>query len=484
MQTIPKISRFNQFPNGVAIGEVPLVFANQGKTFHVDSGTGTDALPGDSRRPFATIDYAIGQCTANNGDIILVSPGHSETVSSASAITLDVAGVTIIFLGHGGDKGTLTFNTATTASIVVSAASCAILGAKFVAGIDALANPIHVQAADFTLDCDWHDGSSTVEAARVVLTTAAADRLKATVRYHGFTAGNATVNVVRLVGVDDAEIYVDFYGVASTAVVEFLTTACTNIKIYGTVYNSGTTDGSKNVVDTATGSTWYSDIVDTTAGQRFTGGSGLAIASAGVLGGKDATTTDSINGKIGTDTEMADSSLFDMLAGGAGIASFPAASAAANNVSIAEVLRYISELQVPRVALKSTGSMASGFGTSDSPVTLFTVTGDCLVRMAASVDAAVTSTSSNGTLEVGVAGNTACLLVQDVADGTAFAIGDSWTLTTGADANGAQLADEWVLVGDGVDIVLTIATNDMTAGDIDFYCHYLPLTSGSSIVAA
>ena len=35
-------------------------------------------------RPFATIDYAVGQCTASQGDIIYVMPGHAETVSAAS----------------------------------------------------------------------------------------------------------------------------------------------------------------------------------------------------------------------------------------------------------------------------------------------------------------------------------------------------------------------------------------------------------------
>ena len=116
-------------------------------------------------------------------------------------------------------------------------------------------------------------------------------------------------------------------------------------------------------------------------------------------------------------------------------------------------------------------------------ITVFTVTGDVLMKVGASVDVAVTSASNNGTLELGVAGNTAALLIQDVADSTAFAIGDSWTLITAANTNGAQMADEGLVIGNGVDVILTIATNAMTAGDIDFYALWQPLSAGASVVA-
>lgn len=50
--------------------------------------------------PFATIDFAIGQCTANQGDRIYVLPGHAETITGTD-ITVDVAGISIIGLGKG-----------------------------------------------------------------------------------------------------------------------------------------------------------------------------------------------------------------------------------------------------------------------------------------------------------------------------------------------------------------------------------------------
>lgn len=60
--------------------------------------------------PFATIDYAIGQCTANNGDVIYVLPGHAETVSAAAGIDFDVAGVKVVGLGAGAARPTITMS--------------------------------------------------------------------------------------------------------------------------------------------------------------------------------------------------------------------------------------------------------------------------------------------------------------------------------------------------------------------------------------
>ena len=56
--------------------------------------------------PFATVDYAIGQCTANKYDKIFVMPGHAETVTAA--IMVDVAGISIIGLGNGDNRPTFT----------------------------------------------------------------------------------------------------------------------------------------------------------------------------------------------------------------------------------------------------------------------------------------------------------------------------------------------------------------------------------------
>jgi hypothetical protein len=73
-----------------------------GKVFFVDSGSGSDAAGyGYSiDSPVASIDYAIGLCTASQGDVILVLPGHVETITG-TGVTVDVAGVSVIGLGAG-----------------------------------------------------------------------------------------------------------------------------------------------------------------------------------------------------------------------------------------------------------------------------------------------------------------------------------------------------------------------------------------------
>ena len=67
-----------------------------GNVFFVDSGASLavdSTAHGDSpERPFATLDYAVGRCTANNNDVVYVMAGHSETLTADSAVDLDVAG--------------------------------------------------------------------------------------------------------------------------------------------------------------------------------------------------------------------------------------------------------------------------------------------------------------------------------------------------------------------------------------------------------
>ena len=105
------------FPNGVSSYGIPLpsggIPPTKGDVFHVDSGhiNANDGNSGrDPRHPMATIDAAIGRCTANNGDIILVSEGHAETVSGAAGIDFDVAGVKVIGFGTGADRPTITMS--------------------------------------------------------------------------------------------------------------------------------------------------------------------------------------------------------------------------------------------------------------------------------------------------------------------------------------------------------------------------------------
>lgn len=124
----------NGFKDGIQIRGVPLTISHPGKVFWVSNSSvqlgnqknGSNGNDGSFNAPFSTLDYAVGQCTAHRGDIIFVKPGHAETVSTATALALDVAGVAIVGLGIGNKRPTFTLDTATTATIGVSAENIAL----------------------------------------------------------------------------------------------------------------------------------------------------------------------------------------------------------------------------------------------------------------------------------------------------------------------------------------------------------------------
>lgn len=112
-------------------------------------------------RVHATIDAAIGSCVASRGDVIYVMPGHTEAVTSTS-IALDVAGVSIIGLGSGALKPTLTFG-ATDSRINVTAANCTLQNLRFTAGIgDVVTAVLHATAAQNTryIDIEFYATST------------------------------------------------------------------------------------------------------------------------------------------------------------------------------------------------------------------------------------------------------------------------------------------------------------------------------------
>jgi len=226
---------------------------------------------------FTTLEEANENAVADSGDIIYIAPGHAETVATAAAINLDKAGVSIFGLGNGSARPAFTFST-TASTITMTAANVKLSGILIIPSIDSVVSPIVVSAADCTVEVEVQDASDEIECVNAILTTADADRLDIDLKYIGNVSGNACVNAVRLVGVDTARINIDFYGVASTSIVEFHTTACHNIVISGKFYNDGTSL-TKNVVDTATGSTWSVSGFDGNSNTPFSGGDNLSIKS-------------------------------------------------------------------------------------------------------------------------------------------------------------------------------------------------------------
>ena len=223
----------NGFANGVAIRGMPILNSYGGNIFWVDSGSGSNTNDGTHVRPYATLDYAVGKCTANNGDLILVKAGHTETVTAAGGLDLDVAGITIIGLGNGSDRPTVNFTTAVTADMDVDADNITISNFLFTGGIDALTGPIDVNAADFTmLDCETKD--VTGQATDFIVTDANASRLMIDGWTHRGAAAAGGASALQIVGGDGATVrnfFID--GNFDTAAIENVTTAATNLTING-----------------------------------------------------------------------------------------------------------------------------------------------------------------------------------------------------------------------------------------------------------
>jgi hypothetical protein len=132
-----------------------------GDIWFVDSGSATgadgDGYGQNPDAPFLTIDYAIGKAGINNGDMIFVMPGHAETVG-ATDITMDRAGQSIIGLGQGADRPTITLS-AVGSTIAMDAASCRLKNLLVTITDDATV-VIDINAADCIVeDCELRFGS-------------------------------------------------------------------------------------------------------------------------------------------------------------------------------------------------------------------------------------------------------------------------------------------------------------------------------------
>ncbi len=238
--------------------------------------------PDGVNRFAATVDAAMGYCTASRGDVILVAPGHTESLKTAAAIAQDVAGVSVIGLGVGNNRPVFTFDsTDNSATWAISGNNCALKNVVLVCGDDALTNALVVTGDNCDIDIEFQDTSSAIEAATAVrLDTANNCNLK--LKHIGFTAGNAVTSLVKIDDCDNVRIDIDAYGVCSTAWVDMVDAASTNVFVAGQLYTQGITNFSRNVVDTIGTSTWFALINDKSAGSYVMGSNVVAFADADV----------------------------------------------------------------------------------------------------------------------------------------------------------------------------------------------------------
>lgn len=176
------------FANGVTVRDMPLMQAHPGKVFWVYSGTtgllagqrgGSDGNRGTFDSPFSTIGGAFAQCVANRGDIIMLKPGHAESIANATAASTlwNVAGVAVVGLGAGTNRPTFTFTTANTATITVSAANISVQNCVFTANFLSVATAFTLTTAKwFTCQsCLFQDTAAATDFLNCITSTGAAN---------------------------------------------------------------------------------------------------------------------------------------------------------------------------------------------------------------------------------------------------------------------------------------------------------------------
>jgi len=120
-------------------------------------------------------------------------------------------------------------------------------------------------------------------------------------------------------------------------------------------------------------------------------------------------------------------------------------------------------------------------GGAQGAFTIFTVTGDVLIQVFGLCQTLLNSGGA-ATVELGIAGNTAALIAQTTA--TDVDQYETWQ-DAGPEANPGNVATAmgaWFVVANGADIIMTVATADLTAGVVDFHAFWRPLSTDGAVV--
>jgi len=517
-----------------------------GNHYYVDGNIGTNGVGrgGSWSSPVATIDYAVGLCTANNGDVIHVAEGHNESVIAAGGLDLDVAGITIIFYGSGTDRAKITFGTAVTADMDVDAANITLVNPKFVAGIDSLAGPIDVNSTDFNMvNAEYHDATDIETLDAVILEAeATCSKIDGYKYFCGIETADLKQSHIQLNGCDDIELKnIDIRGNFFAGNIENVTDEVLNARLENMylenlnatpkpamVLDADATGSCKNVkLKIASGTTYVSNVGKMSWDDRCEGfmGDGYAGETLGtVLGtgleGKidvvdgyfdvptaDAVTDATIRDVVGRKTDAAvnavatTKSQMAYLKGIVNEITVPAAdntangfmndvigqkadAAAAGAVTATDTLvAYIKQLvnQANRTtAAKNVASITTA--------NLFTVaTGPIRLLAIAGHITTVIQAAANATKLVHTSTGGAAIDLCATLDVTGSAVRKLLTIT-GTKANAMALsADEGVIVGNlATPLILTPGILSLncaatTTGVIDWYVLYEPLAPGANM---
>ena len=236
-----------------------------GNYYYVSSVSGSNSNNGlSSSTPFATLKYAATRCLSNNFDVIIMMPGHTETVSAAAYIT-PVAGCTICGIGNGTLRPLLTWSVAA-ATIVASAANVTFQNFLCTSGFTGeVATMFTVSGTDCTFNgVDYYESSASCTLATFLTTTSGGSRLTIQNCFHTNTTVNTTSTVgwIHIVGGDSIRIWdnvmiLNRKNAATTGIIVCLTTLTSNITILRNVLGSMTTGANNMCVSLLASSTGH-----------------------------------------------------------------------------------------------------------------------------------------------------------------------------------------------------------------------------------
>lgn len=518
------------FANGVTLRNMPILNTYGHQVFYVHSPSGGDGNKGTFARPLASVDAAFALCTANRGDIIIALPGHAETISTATGFVMDKAGVSVVGMGRGIDMPEITFS-ATAALIAMDQPNCALVGFRLICAVASQTIMVDINADDCEIAFNEFVESSATGLTGVDINGGAANACdRAYIHDNTFrmtTAGNWD-RAIELAEVQDGVVIErnDIVGDFDDAAIHNPTgKVMTNLVIRNNyVRNNQAGQHAIELVSACTGTAYDNRMVTDVITTAFDAGALSCMGNLwnvttggdteGVPVNPEAVATTSALGKVDTAAatgavtstdylmayvkqlvtqngiELDTDTLGAILYGSGGIATFPAAAAAGNGVSMAEVLRYVQDV-VAGVALNRNSTNYLGVTADFTSATwntvaaheILTVTGAAHIIILPEVKGTITSAGGTATLILGDETTTNSLITSSDAEG--LAVGEWWfdaTVTRTLAASSIFRALDFV-VANGKDIGYTIGTEALTGGSILFHVWWEPIDATGAVAA-
>lgn len=250
---------YNIIPNWMSYAEISARLGGYGGTVYwVNSVTGSDAYSGlNPQEPLAKIDTAVGKCTANVGDLIVVMAGHNEGITTAGAIDLDVAGITVLGMGSGSLTPTIDFDAAA-ASVVIGADNVRIENIRFRTSANAVVVGLDVEAGvDYAqiIGCEFGFAETATDEFAIAIRTGDASNnalIEGCKFYAGAQAAAAAIAFVK--DTDQTVVrHCEFWGNHSTACINGTSTASTNLLIEKNLFYQGSTEPAIELLTASTG---------------------------------------------------------------------------------------------------------------------------------------------------------------------------------------------------------------------------------------